>query len=135
MKEQIDQMVSEGCPHGHDAHEAVTKLPVVERTSQHMVLLDERPAERWAFVEIFGHRSHYGRLVEIEQFGSKMLRIDVPTEQPDVFQSFEYGGGAIFSIKPMTEKAVREAQARHREMYGVPSRTILEDQEEEEERF
>ncbi|TIR88700.1 MAG: hypothetical protein E5X19_22515, partial [Mesorhizobium sp.] len=37
----------------------------------------EQPFE-WMMVEIFGHRSHWGRGIEVERFGAKMLRIDVP---------------------------------------------------------
>ena len=40
--------------------------------------------EMWAQVEIFGHRRHYGRISEVERFGAKLLRVDVPiaTEAP-----------------------------------------------------
>jgi Protein of unknown function (DUF5131) len=33
----------------------------------------------WALVEVFGHRKHYGRAREVERFGTKMLRVDVPS--------------------------------------------------------
>lgn len=71
--------------------------------------------EVWACVEIFGHRKHYGRIREVERFGTKMLRVDVPTAsaapllgEPEVFETFMYGGGAIFSLTPMTEEAARK---------------------------
>lgn len=73
------------------------------------------PPDIWAAVEIFGHRKHYGRVREVERFGTKMLRIDVPAApeapllgQDEVFETFLYGGGSIFSFTPMTEKSCRE---------------------------
>lgn len=65
-------------------------------------------AETWALVEIFGHRQHYGRVTEVERFGTKMMRVDVPLAEPDQFETFFYGGGSIFSITPMTEEAARK---------------------------
>ena len=75
----------------------------------------------WACVEIFGHRKHYGRIREVERFGTKMLRVDVPTQTPapllaesESFETFMYGGGAIFSLTPMTEEAARKWAAAER---------------------
>jgi hypothetical protein len=99
-------------------------------TGQKMLPLDLPPAEEWALVEIFGHRSHMGRIREVERAGAKLLRIEVPTDDHGVFEVFDYGGGAIFSVRPMTEEAVRKACARHRELYGRPEPTI--DQGEED---
>jgi hypothetical protein len=72
------------------------------------------PPELWACVEIFGHRKHYGRIKEIERFGTKMLRVDVPKQtaapllgEVEQFETFLYGGGSIFSLTPMTEEAAR----------------------------
>lgn len=73
------------------------------------------PPELWACVEIFGHRKHYGRVKEVERFGTKMLRVDAPLEsaapllgEDEKFETFLYGGGAIFSLTPMTEEAARK---------------------------
>lgn len=74
----------------------------------------------WACVEIFGHRKHYGRIAEVDRFGTKMLRVDVPTQPPapliedESFETFFYGGGAIFSVTPMTEEAARAWAERER---------------------
>lgn len=77
---------------------------------------DGEPAPTiWACVEVFGHRRHYGRISEVEKFGTKMLRVDVPaaTEAPllgegERFDTFLYGGGSIFSLTPMTEESARK---------------------------
>jgi hypothetical protein len=79
------------------------------------------PPDIWACVEIFGHRKHYGKVREIERFGTKMLRIDVPTAtgapllgEAEKFETFLYGGAAIFSFTPMTEEAARQWAERER---------------------
>lgn len=80
------------------------------------------PAEEiWALVEIFGHRRHFGRVTEVEKFGTKMLRIDVPAAaaapllgEAESFETFFYGGGSIFGMTPMTEEACRKAAERDR---------------------
>lgn len=61
----------------------------------------------WAFVEIFGHRRHTGRIREEERFGAKMLRIDVPNEgNPEAkgWTTHWYGGASIFSLT-LTDEA------------------------------
>lgn len=73
------------------------------------------PPEIYACVEVFGHRKHYGRIKEVDRFGAKMLRVDVPTRssapllgEDEQFETFIYGGSAIFSLTPMTEEAARK---------------------------
>jgi hypothetical protein len=70
--------------------------------------------EEWAQVEVFGHRRHFGRICEVERFGTKMLRVDVPTDSPEVFETFFYGGASIFSVSPMTEETARKWAERAR---------------------
>ena len=63
----------------------------------------------WMRVEIFGHRQHFGRGREVEQFGTKMLRLDIPNEgRPDEkgWTTLFYAGGSIFSIVPTDEATV-----------------------------
>lgn len=73
----------------------------------------ETPLEQFALVEIFGHRQHAGRIIEVEQFGAKMLRIDVPKEGDfeKGYVSHFYGGASIFSLT-LTDKATVEAKNR-----------------------
>jgi len=68
---------------------------------------------KYGVVEIFGHRQHAGRVLEVEQFGAKMLRIDVPKTDKEGVASFDngyethfYGGGSIFSFSPATLETV-----------------------------
>lgn len=78
---------------------------------------ESAPEVVWAKIEIMGHRTHYGRVTEVERFGTKMMRVDVPLPaekvvdgegQPEErFATFYYGGGSLFSFTPMTEEAAR----------------------------
>jgi hypothetical protein len=66
--------------------------------------------DQFAIVEIFGHRKHAGRIMEVELYGTKMLRIDIPTEGDfdKGFTSHFYGGGSIFSVSPCTLEYVKQ---------------------------
>lgn len=57
-------------------------------------------ALEYAVVEIMGHRRLAGRILEVERFGAKMLRIDVPTKGDfaNGFLSQFYSGAALFSV-------------------------------------
>lgn len=74
----------------------------------------------WAIVEIMGHRKHYGRTREVERFGAKMLRVDIPKEGDPEKHGWEtvfYSGTAIFSYSLSDEASVRQAN----KPYELPS--------------
>lgn len=86
------------------------------------------PAEEngweWAMVEIFGHRSHAGRVREEERFGAKLLRIDVPIKGDPAANGWEthwYGGSSIFSFTLTDEDSVMRAN----KPYESPARYRL----------
>jgi hypothetical protein len=68
--------------------------------------------EEFAVVELMGHRQRYGRIREVERFGTKMLRIDIPTfsilmgELGVSWHTEFYGGASIYAIRPMSEEMV-----------------------------
>lgn len=80
---------------------------VVSETTQ------EGRFDEWAIVELMGHRKLSGRVSEVEQFGTKMLRIDIPGDADD-YATQLYGGGAIYCVTPTTEKTARAFAARFR---------------------
>lgn len=53
-------------------------------------------------IEIFGHRPLAGRVTEVEKFGTKLLRIDIPEQGKfeHCSTSQMYGGASLFSITP-----------------------------------
>jgi hypothetical protein len=55
----------------------------------------------WAVVELLGHRRLGANVSEVEVAGTKMLRLDIPTDPP-VTQFV--GGGAIYAITPTSEE-------------------------------
>jgi hypothetical protein len=90
----------------------------------------------WVILEVFGHRRHVGRAREEERFGTKMVRIDVPTYPPTrtLFDDAEavpeatitwhthyYSGSAVFSFSLTDEATVREENTP----YAPPHRVRL----------
>ena len=78
----------------------------------------------WAVVEVMGHRRHAGRTREVERFGAKMVRVDVPTKgDPEAhgWTTHFYPGAALFSFTPCT----REAALAANKPYEPPARLAL----------
>lgn len=59
----------------------------------------------WAIVELMGHRRRAGQVKEVEQFGAKMLRIDIPAGE--AFVTEFYGGSSIYALRPAAEEVAR----------------------------
>lgn len=89
-----------------------------EQAAQPDAAIHDAEGWEWMMVEIFGHRQHWGRGKEVERFGTKMLRIDIPQirwsqpteERPESVAEVEswvsmfYGGASIFS-NALTDEA------------------------------
>ncbi len=67
--------------------------------------MTEETTGDWAIVELMGHRQRGGIIQEVERFGTKMLRIDVPAG--DAFVTEYYGGSSIYALRPATEEIAR----------------------------
>jgi hypothetical protein len=76
--------------------------------------MSEQAYEGWAFLELMGHRQRVGQVREVEMFGGKLLRIDIPCEGGDVTEF--YGCSSIYALRPISEDIARE-RAR---AYGDP---------------
>jgi hypothetical protein len=76
--------------------------------------MTEQAYEGWAFLELMGHRQRVGQVREVEMFGGKLLRIDIPCEGGDVTEF--YGCSSIYALRPISEDIARE-RAR---AYGDP---------------
>lgn len=63
------------------------------------------PPEEWAIVEIMGHLRRAGRISEVERFGAKLLRVDVPAG--DTFVSEFFSGSAIYRLRYASEEVAR----------------------------
>lgn len=64
----------------------------------------------WAIVELMGHRQRAGLCKEVEQFGAKMLRVDIPAGEGFVTEF--YGGSSIYALRPSTEEVARSVAER-----------------------
>jgi hypothetical protein len=67
--------------------------------------------EGWAMLEVMGHRKRVGRVQEVEMYGGKMLRIDIPLEGGDVTEF--YSCASIYALRPLSEEVARDAAKRH----------------------
>ena len=67
--------------------------------------------EGWAMLELMGHRQRVGRVQEVEMYGGKMLRIDIPIEGGDITEF--YGCTSIYALRPIAEDVARDAARRH----------------------
>jgi hypothetical protein len=86
--------------------------------------------ERWAIVEIMGHRVVCGRVTEITQFGVPMCRVEVPTIDGEGFQlAQDYGGASIFCITNTTKA---ECVKRAPRPYTAPTFQLGAGDEEED---
>ena len=78
----------------------------------------------WAIVEVMGHRRHVGRTREVERYGIKMIRVDVPTDgNPEAkgWTTHFYTGSSLFGVTPCT----REAAMAANKPYERPSPAAL----------
>jgi hypothetical protein len=64
--------------------------------------------DRFAIVEIFGHRRRAGRVREVSCFGVTMLEIELP-KQDGTVEIQRYGGSAIFAMRFVSEEEAKKA--------------------------
>jgi hypothetical protein len=108
-------------------------LPMEEDMNDETIQPIEAPEWEWAFIEIMGHRSHWGRCIEVEKFGAKMIRVDVPISGDPAkgWTTHLYGGPSIFSYSLTDEATVM----KRNKPYEPPSRLQLENQIYDETEF
>ena len=84
----------------------------------------------WAVVEIMGHRRHSGRTREVERFGVKLIRVDVPNKgDPALFgwTTHFYPGSALFSFTPADEAVCLKANKPYEPAARLTYREIEQD--------
>lgn len=57
----------------------------------------------YAVVELMGHRVRAGLVTEVEMFGTKMLRLDIPGAESEF-----YSGAALYGLTRCTEEQARD---------------------------
>jgi hypothetical protein len=68
--------------------------------------------EGWAIVELFGHNQIAGYITDAAQFGTSMMRVDVPAAGDNPGYTKFFGGSAIYAITPTTQEIVKIAAER-----------------------
>lgn len=86
---------------------------------------DDGPFCAWAILELMGHRRLAGRVRDVELFGVRMCRLDVPSDPP-VTQI--YSPSAIYALTPSTEEICRAVARRNRpepvHRFELPATTV-----------
>jgi hypothetical protein len=70
------------------------------------------PDGEYAILELFGHTTLVGRIVEIERFGTKMLAIE-PLFDGVLLPVIFHGGAAIYRLTPCPAAVAWNNQPRH----------------------
>lgn len=97
----------------------------------------EEATHEYAIVEIYGHRRHAGRILEVEKFGAKMLRIDIPKDGnfESGYTTMFYGGGSVFSMSPCDLETVKRANKSYMPAATLTRQDFDDDQENESVEF
>lgn len=68
--------------------------------------MDQQNNIQWAYLELMGRFQTAGIVSEVELFGTKMGRIDIPQEDGSFITQY-FGGQAVYRCTPTTEKIAR----------------------------
>ena len=66
--------------------------------------------EYWAIIELMGHVRMAGKVSEIERYGSKVGRIDIPDGAN--FRTQFFGGSSVYRETPCSEDVARAVAAQ-----------------------
>lgn len=66
----------------------------------------------WVLLELMGHRQRIGQAKEEEIAGSKLLRIDIPTDDDDEYVTEYYGASSIYAMRPISEDVAKDHYAK-----------------------
>lgn len=70
----------------------------------------EAQDKEWAIVELFGHIRIAGLISEVERFGGKMMRLDVPGDDGIIATQY-IGCAALYRVTPTTQEIARRVAA------------------------
>lgn len=73
----------------------------------------------WAVIELMGHVRIAGRVSEVERYGAKCGRVDIPTG-PETFVTQFFGGASLYRETPCTEDVARRVaeQGSHKPVWA-----------------
>ena len=64
--------------------------------------------DEWAIVELFGHIRTAGRISEVERFGGRLMRLDVPGDDGGFAATQYLGNAALYRVTVTTEEIARQ---------------------------
>jgi hypothetical protein len=102
---------------------------VTEQTAASAAEPETDDGWEWAIVEVMGNRRHVGRTREVERYGIKMIRVNVPAVgDPDAkgWTTHFYTGSSLFGVTPCTREAALAANKPHEPPARLSYRTIRE---------
>lgn len=67
----------------------------------------------WAMLELMGHRQRVGIVSEVEAYGGKLLRIDIPAIDGGEGLTEFYGAASVYALRPLSEDLGRDWLQRH----------------------
>lgn len=73
---------------------------------------NELPDGEYAIVEILGHRTMIGRVVEVERFGTKLLSIE-PIYAGELLAAALVGGSSIYQFTPCSKETAFTRSPKH----------------------
>lgn len=85
----------------------------------------------WALVEQMGFRKTVGKVSEVEMYGTKMLRLDIPPPNggEEGWTTRFCGGPSLYQVSPLSEAVALDAIKRQADPRPVrPTDYRLEDQ-------
>ncbi len=62
--------------------------------------------EKWAAVEVMGHRQHLGKICEVQAYGGTFMQIEA-LRRDGSFEIVQYAAGSIFSYRYVSEEQAR----------------------------
>lgn len=71
--------------------------------------MSDEAGEFWGVLELLGHVRTAGKVSQVEMFGTKMGRIDVP--KGDAFVTQFFSGGSVYRLTPCGEAEARAVAA------------------------
>jgi hypothetical protein len=92
----------------------------------------EEAYEGWALVEQMGFRKTVGKVRQVEMFGTKLLRLDVPVPGTEEWTTRFCGGPSLYQVTPLAEQVALDMAKRQGDPRPVqPTDYRLTDQRSE----
>src|ERR1700693_2149895 len=92
----------------------------------------EEPQAEYAIIELMGHVRHVGRVTEVERFGTKLGRVDVPKGGKFElgYTTVFFSGAALYRMTPCDLATVTKANQPYEAAGRLTYREDMEDDDD-----